>query len=364
MIYTNAELCLIWLDSFVEFSNAQKQCLYKIIKGKVDICKILEENKEYILSKIDINQYNAVKNSANKGSLDKIIKELNDRGIKAVTIESQSYPENLKNIDVPPLVLYCKGNEKLLNGELFSIVGSRKNIPLSLKLAEDYTATVSEMGFTIVTGNADGIEQAVLGSAVKNNFPVISVIAGGIDCVNKTFNAAFMHKMAEIGLIVGEYPPSVPSLAFHFPVRNRIIAGLSKGTLIISGGIKSGTHHTAEYAESYGRDLFAVPYSSDISSGAGCNELIKRGAHLTDTPNDLLEFYGKEKSKKTVSITEEEKQILSLMQNGAVHIDKICAELNKEVFQITPLLTILEIKGLIYKSATNTYGLVYSNLEG
>ncbi len=364
MKYTNAELCLIWVDSFINLDNAKKQLLYKVIKGKVDICKILECNKEYIVSNVGLVEYNTIKNSATKENFEKIIKGLEDRGIKAVTIESKNYPESLKNIDVPPLILYCKGNDELLNSHTFSIVGSRKCVPLSIKLAEDYTTALSSVGFTIVTGNADGIDQVVLSTAIKNDSPIISVIAGGLDCIDKTISATLMHQVAQKGLIVSEYAPSVPSLAFHFPVRNRIIAGLSKGTLIVSGSIKSGTKHTAEYTESYGRDLFAIPYSADVPTGAGCNELIKRGARLTDNPNDIIEFYGKQKSKKTISITQEEKNILNLMQNGAVHIDVICDKLDKEVYQITPLLTILEIKGLIYKSATNTYGLVYSNLEG
>ena len=178
MKYTNAELCLIWVDSFIELDNAKKQLLYKIIKGKFDICKILEGNKEYIISNVGLDKYNTIKNSATKENFDKIIKGLEDRGIKAVTIESKNYPESLKNIDVPPLILYCKGNDELLNSDNFSIVGSRKCIPLSIKLAEDYTTALSSAGFTIVTGNADGIDQVVLSTAIKNDSPVISVIAG------------------------------------------------------------------------------------------------------------------------------------------------------------------------------------------
>ena len=120
--------------------------------------------------------------------------------------------------------------------------------------------------------------------------------------------------------------------------------------------------YTAGYAVDYGKDLFAVPYSVGIPSGAGCNELIKRGAILTDTPQDIIEFYGKEKKEDKKQLSEEELEIVRTLSDGALHIEKICVALNKKVFEITPILSILEIKGLVSKSA-NVYQLTTSDLE-
>lgn len=363
MKYTNAELCLIWLDSFIGLEYRHKEKLYKSIGGKLEIKKILESQKDYIISEIGIKEYNTITKSATKEYLNSVLENLDKYGLIAVTIESEAYPELLKEIDIPPLVLYCKGDVQLLKEQSFAVVGSRRSIPLSKKLAEEYSKTISDIGFVLVTGYAEGIDEVVIRTAVENNKKVISVIAGGIDCLNNIQIGNLMKEVAKKGLIVGEYPPQTPAVAFHFPIRNRIIAGLSKATLVVSGAIKSGTSYTAEYAESYGRDLFAVPYSVDITSGAGCNELIKKGAHLTDNPQDISDFYGIKQVKKIVPINQEEKNILSLMQDGAVHIEEICSKLGKEVYEISSILTILEIKGLVIRSGTNMYSLSVNNLE-
>ena len=139
-------------------------------------------------------------------------------------------------------------------------------------------------------------------------------------------------------------------------MRNRIIAGLSKGVLIVSGAMKSGTLYTAEYAEEYGRDLFAIPYSAGISSGAGCNDLIKRGAYLTDSPEDILSFYGENNEKRKETYTDAEREILRALSDGELHIEKLSSALKKNAFEITPILSILEIKGVVVKSG-NVYGL-------
>ena len=136
------------------------------------------------------------------------------------------------------------------------------------------------------------------------------------------------------------------------------IAGLSKGVLIVRAGKKSGTLYTAEYAEEYGRDLFAIPYSVGIASGVGTNDLIKRGAILTDTPEDILLFYGiEEKKSETEELTDIEKAVVTAIAEEPLHIEKICEKTGKKVFEIASVLSFLEIKGIIVKAGINVYGL-------
>ena len=132
--------------------------------------------------------------------------------------------------------------------------------------------------------------------------------------------------------------------------------------LIVSASKKSGTLYTAEYAIDYGKDLFAIPYSVGVQSGVGCNDLIKKGALLTDCPEDILEFYGLSAEKEeAIELNEQEKEIIKVLYSGNVHVEKICQILNKRVFEIMPTLSILEIKGLVIKSG-NVYGLI-SNIS-
>ena len=357
-------MCLIWLDSFIGLEYKHKQALYGLINGKTNIKELLVKGKEYIENNIGSNQYSTLVNSANGEYFNYVLEGLRKRSIIAITLESDDYPESLINTPVPPIVLYCKGDTKLLSGNNFSIVGSRKSLPLSINLAKSYAETLSNNGFTLVTGIAEGVDSAVLESVINCKGKVISVIAGGFDNIYPANNLALFEKVVENGLAVSEYPPEVQPRPFHFPVRNRIIAGLSRGALIVSGAKKSGTLYTAEYAEEYGRDLFALPYSVGIVSGEGCNDLIKRGAMLTDKPKDVLDFYGVEKKEENKpSMTEEEKEIFSALKNGEMHIDKLCNALNKRVFEIIPVLSIMEIKKLVVKNGANVYGLTRVDLE-
>ena len=127
--------------------------------------------------------------------------------------------------------------------------------------------------------------------------------------------------------------------------------------MIVSAGKKSGTLWTADYAIEYGKDVFAIPYSIGIACGEGCNALIKQGAYLTDSPEDILKFYKIETPKKQeVELSEEEKEIVNLLSQGELHVEKICAGLKKRIFEITPLLSVMEIKGIIAKNG-NLYQL-------
>lgn len=356
--YTNSELCLIWLDSFCGLEYKHKQELYKLINGKEGIHSLLVKGRDYILNYVGESEYNNLLASANETYLSYVLESLATRGIQAVTIQSSDYPDALKETAIPPLVLYAKGDVSLLNSQIFGIVGSRRSLPLSISLAGEYAKELSQAGFTLVTGIAQGVDEKVLKSVLENNGKAISVLGGGFDNIYPKTNEGLVEQLANKGLVITEYPPEVMSKAYHFPVRNRIIAGLSVGVLIVSGRIKSGTQYTAEYAEEYGRDVFSIPYSVGIESGAGCNDLIKRGAILTDRPEDILEFYGKSSAKQEQRLDENEMQIVDALSQGEMHVQQLCSKINRQVYEVLPVLSMLEIKGIVIKNGVNVYGLV------
>ncbi len=356
MKYTKEELTLIWLDSFVGLEYKYKLEIYDFLKDAERIKDGLYIAKDYIINAVGENEFNTMINSANQTYLDYLINELNSKDIFAITFLSKNYPESLSNIEIKPLVLYVKGNVELLKKETFAIVGSRKSLPISIALAEKYTSGLIEH-FTLITGIAEGVDSTVIKTALEKNGNVISVIAGGFDNVYPSVNKNLLEKVMEKGLVLSEYPPNVAPKPFYFPIRNRIFAGLAKGVLIVSGAIKSGTLYTAEYAGEYGKDLFAIPYSVGIKSGEGCNELIKRGAILTDKVKDILEFYNIEGKKDKIQLTSQEKEIVKVLSDGQMHIEKLSNLLNKRTFEIMPVLSSLEIKGIIIKSG-NIFELV------
>lgn len=363
--YTNSEKCLIFLDNFLGLEYKHKIQIVDMIDGDLSLEEFVKKACKYILQFVGEKEYSTIKASANKEYMQFLLDNLGKRAIKVTTLLSKDYPKCLRQINCPPIVIYYKGNLSLASDENFAIVGSRKSLPLSIDLTKQYSKALIDAGFTLVTGCAEAVDSTVIISALNNGGKIISVVAGGFDNIYPKTNLNLIEKVAvhDNGLVISEHPPQIKPLPFHFPIRNRIIAGLAKGVLIVSGGLKSGTLYTAEYAEEFSRDVFAIPYSVGVMSGAGCNELIKKGALLTDTPQDILNFYNKTKKNNKIELSESEKQIVSVLKDGQLHIEKICNLLNKQVFEITPLLSILEIKGLIVKSG-NVYGLTRNDLEG
>jgi DNA processing protein len=208
----------------------------------------------------------------------------------------------------------------------------------------------------VVTGTADGVDATVLKTAIEEDKPVISVVAGGFLHIYPQNNVDLIERVSEIGLVISENPPDVKPMPYFFPIRNRIIAGLAEGVLVSSAGIKSGALYTAEYALEYGKDVFAIPYSVGVKTGEGCNELIKKGANLVDKPEDILSFYGYEVKEEQTELVGLEKEIIELLKEEELHVEVLAEKLKKQAYEIIPTLQILEIKGYVYKNGTNEYG--------
>ncbi len=361
--FTKEQLCIIWLDSFLGLEYKHKVQILEGVKETSSINAFLDKAKEYLITCVGENEYATLKASANKEYLDFVLDGYKKKGVTPVTKACKNYPKCFENTNCPPPVIYCKGDVSLLNAEnLFGVVGSRKSLASSIALTERYVTELINADFIPVTGIAEGVDLKVLTTAIELGSKSISVIAGGFDNVYPKQHFNIVEKISQTGLVISEYPPAVEPRPFMFPVRNRLISALSKGVLIVSGGKRSGTLYTAEYAEEYGKDLFVIPYSAGVISGAGCNDLIKRGAMLTDTPDDILNFYGVKKEEKLVEITPEEREIVKILSDGEKHIEKISIALNKRVFELMSVLSILEIKGVVVKNG-NTYGLTRNDLE-
>lgn len=355
--YTNAEMCLLWLDSFESLEYKHKKEIFNLIDGKESIKGVIHSAKDYLVSVIGEERFNVVSASATKEYLHSVLTEIERHGITPVTLFSKAYPQKLKDTPVPPLVLYAKGDVSLLDGETFGVVGSRKSSSLALKLADEFTTAISDAGFIVVTGIAEGVDKTVIESVIAAKGKIISVIAGGFGNIYPKTHVGLFDKIAKCGLVLSEHPFSVAPKPYMFPVRNRIIAGLSDGVLIVSAGRRSGAIYTAEYAEEYSRKVFAVPYSVGVACGEGTNELVKRGAILVDRVSDVLSFYGFTEQKEEVLLSDDEKSLVNVLKNGEIHIEKICTTLGKKIYEITPLISSLEIKGYITQSGINVYSL-------
>ncbi len=347
---------LILLDGFLNAEYKHKRAIIDLYDDIGDIF----ENPSIATCYLDKYKCgitsNALVSAIKNNFADELIDNYKSLGIKVITEFDGEYPSRLKDLPFNPICLYALGNVSLLNAKnTFSVVGSRKTLIEYLKLTEDIVSSLSKSNVTIVTGVAGGGDTTVIKSAVefKN---VICVLACGFNFIKGEVNYDLINKVIQNGLLISEYPPDIPPQSYRYPIRNRIIAGLGDGTLIISGNYKSGTRHTANYALDYGKDLFCFPYQPNVDSGALCNGLIKDGAILTTCVQDIAEVLHFENSKNNaVSLSDVEKSVYAVIKNGISKIDDIVEELSIKIFVLMPILSSLEIKGVIVKSGTNEY---------
>jgi len=205
-----------------------------------------------------------------------------------VVLGDSRYPPLLLHTADPPLLLYTLGRVELLAADSVAIVGSRDATPQGLDNARDFAHSLSERGLTIVSGLARGIDGAAHDGALAGRGSTVAFVGTGLDRTYPASHAKLMRRIAEHGLVASEYALGTPALAEHFPRRNRLIAGVARGTLVVEAAVKSGSLITARLAVECGRDVFAIPGSIHSQQARGCHRLIQEGAKLVETAADVL----------------------------------------------------------------------------
>ena len=206
-----------------------------------------------------------------------------------MTLADPDYPKTLLEIADPPAMLYCKGTRALLNQPGLGIVGSRNATPQGVRDAEAFAHALSDAGLTIVSGLALGIDAAAHRGGLAGAGSSVAIIGTGLDRIYPARNKALAHQLAENGLIVSEFPLGTAPLPGHFPRRNRLISGLSRGVLVVEAAPNSGSLITARVATEQGREVFAIPGSIHSPLARGCHALIKQGAKLVESAADILD---------------------------------------------------------------------------
>jgi len=227
-------------------------------------------------------------------------------GNRLVTLADSNYPQALLNSEDPPILLYLKGRIDILNRPGFAIVGSRNATPQGNANAEAFAATLAAAGLTIVSGLALGIDAAAHRGALsvhsENAGSTIAVIGTGASRIYPARNHELARSIAQHGAIISEFPLETPALAANFPRRNRLIAGLARGCLVVEAAARSGSLITARLAAEAGRDVFAIPGSIHAPLSKGCHQLIKQGAKLVESAQDILEEIGWQSSANPTAV--------------------------------------------------------------
>lgn len=330
----------------------------------------------------------------------KILYTCEEKGIHIVTYGDREYPSRLRYIPNPPLLLYYRGH--LPDWEtipVLGIVGTRKASAYGLQTAMRLSSQIAACGALVISGGAYGVDTMAIQGAMSAGKPVVCVLGCGVDVVYPKSNKMLFSHIAETGCLISEYPPKTAPVAWHFPERNRIISGISNGVLVVEAPERSGALITATEAREQGRDVFVVPGNIDVASCAGSNALLQQGAIAVLSGWDVVREYeaaypgklqkqlspsvGKEKiegkvaqelrfpekaekinpenDKKGIdngekspyivlsgspSLTEEERQILSLLYREPQNIDDILAQADMPAGKVLSVLTKLTLKGL------------------
>lgn len=234
------------------------------------------------------------------------------QGIQMISLQDPSYPEPLRQIEDPPLVLYVRGTLPDFTSRLsVSVVGTRSCTEYGLHAARYFAGNLAQKGCIIVSGMALGIDGAANRAAVEAGGVTVAVLGSGVDVCYPWEHKKLMEQILRHGAVISEYPPGTEPKGRHFPVRNRIITGLSRGTLVVEAPKRSGALISADLALEQGRDVFAVPGDINRPSCAGCNRLIRQGAaELVQEPSDILSHYDSREAKQQScqSMSREQKQ--------------------------------------------------------
>ncbi|MFA6970859.1 MAG: DNA-processing protein DprA [Gallionella sp.] len=268
-----------------------------------------------------------------------------------VTLGDSDYPQSLLNITDPPLLLYVKGRLDLLNSTAFAIVGSRNATPQGVNNAEEFANSLSDAGLCIISGMAHGIDAAAHRGALRGQGGSLAVVGTGLDKVYPAANRDLAHALAKQGALISEFPLGTPPVGSNFPRRNRLISGMSAGCLVVEASLQSGSLITARQAMEQGRDVFAIPGSIHSPQSRGCHKLIKQGAKLVETAQDILEelagVHMSVPGKAQTANSGEDAGFLDQIGFDPVSMDELCLRSGLTVSQLSAMLLTLELEGRI-----------------
>ena len=356
------EKLLVWLSLFDFLTYKKREYIYNLFEdGNIfeNFSACYNDLSEVITSV----QFGKMLKCLSEDFVNNFVLNLKKQKTTVITKASENYPEILKNITNPPLVLFCKGNIELLSQpNKIAIVGTRRPTNYGKTITEKLARELTINHFCIVSGMADGVDTISHRACLENGGKTIAVLAGGFNNIYPSSNIGLSEKIVESGgLLLSEKSPNEKAMSYDFPVRNRIIAGLSEGVLITEAGAKSGTMHTKDYAINFGRELFVVPGNINNSLSEGCNKIIKElPSTMVLSVNDILENFNKpqyKEAKKSVQLSIDEAIVYNLLKNGEMSFDEILVNSNFDVKTLSMLLTTLNFRGIIKKLAGNTYSL-------
>jgi len=314
------------------------------------------ENKLIAVGKIDAKIARRIRKYDGHHFVEQQLDRLKKTGIRLITFWDKAYPALLKQIYDPPTYLFVKGSFHPTDRHSVSIVGTRRPSNYGKRITEKLTAELAANGLTIVSGLAYGTDTLAHRTSLKSGSRTIAVLGSGADVIYPQSNVSLAEDIAQNGAVISEFPLGTKPDWMNFPRRNRIICGLSLGTVVIEAAQKSGALITAAMALEQNREVFAVPGNIDSANSLGTNNLIKQGAKVVTSVEDILEelrpqlqplFRKSEISEIRLSLTENETFLLNILSHEPLHVDAIAGLAQQSTSQVLSTLLSLELKNVV-----------------
>ncbi len=352
------EFYLMWLSRVEGIGFKKMEQLLEHF-GSAEAVWYAEPTEIRAMPRLGEKQAEILLTSRDENTLNDWIIELEEKQIDFYSYWHPRFPKLLKEIYRPPMGIYVRGELPDDDIDRVAIIGARKCSRYGATVAYEIAKDLGKTNVIVVSGMARGIDSEGHRGIMDGGGKTIAVLGCGVDICYPPENQELMQRIMENGCILSEFPPGTPVVSQNFPVRNRIIAGLSKMVVVVEAGKKSGTLITADLALENGRDVFVVPGNVTSALSYGTNELIKQGCPIITEGNDILFELGiayKEEEKKKFqkktadNISDEEKQVYDLIDEGTpVTAETLCRKLHKDIQEVQYILSLLELSGYIIK---------------
>ena len=361
MAYTMEERCRIWLSK-ADMASRKMGKLLEIYGSAQAVWETFAPDMEKALGP---QTYRALKEYHDESLLEQLVGAMEEKGVRALFPEDGLYPPLLQSIYCPPPILYALGDPAILNGKTIALVGTRTPSRYGQDMAFSLGKELGQNGVTVVSGFARGIDTAAHSGCLQGGGKTAAVLGCGLDIVYPPENVLLFKSVLESrGLFLSEYPLGSKPANYHFPDRNRILSGVSGGVALIEGRLKSGGMITVGHALEQGREVFALPGPVNREGSEAPHMIIREGARLVTCGRDILEDMGwlaqdkpnERKEPETLLHPGQEKVIL-LLRREDLTFEELALKLAMDTAPLNSLLTIMELAGIIKKSAGNLYSL-------
>lgn len=365
MRYTREDGCRAWLTHGLIRADVLNDLLHEHGSAEAIYDRFVQHGSTFLHKKVPEFGIAQLAQQAERQEMHKMLVAMQKLNIGVLTQQDALYPISLLNMELPPAILFFRGDLDCLMGKCISVVGSRKASPQGIEVTQNICCELSQAGVTIVSGFAMGIDTAAHEGCLRGRSPTAAVLSTGLDVDYPIENARLKDEIVDKGgVLLSEYPPGFRASKQVFQVRNRIIAGLGKALLMMESQIRSGSTLTVHHALDQGKEVYAYPGIPGSEWAAGAHQLLREGANYFTSAQDILEDLGwndesaqavVQAKKELPPLSDEQRSVYALLGQGEKSFDQLAADSNLDVPSLTVALTMLQMLGLIKAMPGKTY---------